>query len=127
MHDICGPHFEPGLIGPDGRLTRFHKGAKAPQQSSQSKRNERLQEQLMRQQLASAKNFEMPEIPQAAPLLPAPPPPSATSADTIEAARDMRRQANRRTSAGRSTIFAGETGGYRPTGAGLGGQKTLLG
>ena len=32
MHDIYSfdSHFEPGLIGPDGRLSRLHKGAKKP-------------------------------------------------------------------------------------------------
>lgn len=125
MDFIPGPHFEPGLIGPDGRLVRLHKGAKAPQQTSQQKRNERLQEQLLRKQLKESQNFEMPELPAAPPVLPAPPPPTATSADTVEAGRYARRQAGKRTSAGRSTIYAGETGGYRT--ASLGGGKSLLG
>lgn len=125
METILGPHYEPGLIDARGHLTRFCKGQKAPQQTSQQKRNERLQEQLLKKQLTASNEFEMPEIPAAPPVLPAPPPPTATSADTIEAGRYARKQAGKRTNSGTGTIFAGNTGGYKP--AGLGGQKTLLG
>ncbi len=31
MHDeFHGPYFAPGLIGPDGKLSRLHKGGSAP-------------------------------------------------------------------------------------------------
>lgn len=30
--EFGGPHFDPSLIGPDGRLARLHKGAKASYQ-----------------------------------------------------------------------------------------------
>jgi hypothetical protein len=125
MDPILGPNYEPGLIDSRGRLTRFCKGAKAPQQTSQQKRNERLQESLLKKQLKQSTEFEFPEMPAPLPVLPAPPPPTATSADTIEAGRYARKQAGKRTNTGTGTIFAGNTGGYKP--AGLGGQKTLLG
>lgn len=69
--------------------------------------------------------MEMPEVPIPPPAPPAPPPPSGTSADQIEAGNDAKRKAYQRTNAGRNTLFAGETGGYKA--ANLGGAKTLLG
>jgi hypothetical protein len=101
-------------------------GAKAPQQSKQQRKNELLQERLMTAQLKqSSQPIEFPEIAQPAPALPPPPAPSQTSADVTEAEQQARRTALRRNSPGRKTIFAGETGGYRPSA--LGGQKTILG
>ncbi len=124
MHDFHsdfsgGPAFEPGMVDAQGRLTRWCKGAKAPQQTSQQKRNERLQEVMLRQQIAAAKKpIEMPHIAMPEPAPPAPPPPMATSSDVLQAERDARRMAQKRTNTGRNTIFAGESA--------LGGPRTLL-
>ncbi len=80
----------------------------------------------MQAQLAqSQEKIDFPSIEPAAPLPPPPPPPTQTSADISEAEQQARRQALRRTSPGRSTIFAGATGGYK-SGA-LGGTRTSLG
>ena len=125
MHDFHpdaagGPAFEPGLIDAGGRLRRWCKGGGAPQQTSQQKRNEKLQERLMRQQLKAAqKPIELPRIEQPPPAAPPPPPPSSTSADVTQAAQMARRQSALRTNSGRNTIFAGEST--------LGGMRTLLG
>lgn len=98
--------------------------AKQPKQTDEQRKNERLQRELMEQQLEDAKKpVAVPEIKLPKPLPPPPPPAVQGSADTLEAAQDARRKAARRTNAGRNTLFAGETGGYTKTG----GNKTLLG
>ena len=125
MHDYHsdapgGPAFEAGLIDARGRLVRWCKGGGAPQQTSQQKRNEKLQERLMRQQLKAAqKPLELPHIEMPPPAAPPPPPPSSTSADITQAEQMARRQSAHRTNSGRNTIFAGESR--------LGGMSTLLG
>lgn len=62
-----------------------------------------------------------PEAPK--PLPPMAPSAMQSTADLEQAGIEARRQALRRNSPGRSTIFAGETG----AGNSLGGRKTLLG
>lgn len=99
------------------------KGAQGP--SKQQKRNEALQESLLRKQLAESSAMSIPEIAVPPPAPPAPPPPSGTSADQIEAGADAKRKAYQRTNAGRNTLFAGETGGFKQKS--LGGNSTLLG
>lgn len=37
--DSFGPHFDPSLIGPDGRLTRFHKGGQHKANALQAEAN----------------------------------------------------------------------------------------
>jgi hypothetical protein len=95
--------------------------AKAPQQSSSSKRLESLQTEVLQQQLDDAKKpIELPKFPVSKPL----PPPAIpnTAADAAAAELEARKRAMGRTNAGRNTLFAGETGGYK-----TGGPATLLG
>lgn len=117
-----GPHFEPGLIAPCGRLARFCKGGGAPKVN---KKSERLQMKLLQEQLKQARRgTRMPEIPVPEPTPPSAPPPSQTSSDVLDAEQEARRAAGRRTNSSNGTLFAGNTGGYR---SGLGGNRTLLG
>lgn len=57
--DFDGPHFEPDLIGPDGRLSRLHKG-KAQKQANYLAQQSMLQQaedaKLMREQAANSAN-----------------------------------------------------------------------
>lgn len=108
MHDFDGPHWSPGTIGPDGRLSRFHKGgdngaALAEQKKArrQSQQQFTQQMQVMRDQMKAAEGFE---IPKALPVAP----PAYAGADVVNAGRDMRRASRRRFGAGRS-VFAGES------------------
>ena len=102
-------------------MIRLHKGGGGAPKSN--KKLEALQMKLMQAQLRQAgQKIEMPTIETPEPAPPPPPPPSASSADVQEAATDARRQALKR-GGYQSTLFAGETGGYRT----LGGNKTLLG
>jgi hypothetical protein len=96
--------------------------AKAPQQSSSSKKLEALQTEALQQQLDDAKKpVVLPKIDVPKPL----PPPAIpqNSADAAFAEQQARQRALKRTNAGRGTLFAGETGGFSPTG----GSATLLG
>lgn len=124
LYDILGgPHFEPGMIGPDGRLSRLHKGAKKQKPSASQVALEKKQAQLADAQLADMERQRLQPTPEAPKPLPAIAPPTATgAADEDQAAADARRKALRRFSPGRATIFAGETGGTA-----LGGKKTILG
>lgn len=116
-----GPHYEPGLFSPNGKLIRFHKGGAAPVVNRAA---ERLQMKLLKSQLKqSKKGVHMPAIPVPEPTPPSAPPPSQTSSDVLDAEQEARRAAGRRTNNGSGTLFAGNTGGYR----GLGGTRTLLG
>lgn len=95
--------------------------AKTPKQSDSSRESERLQISLLRQQLGDAKKpIVLPKLDLPKPL--PPPPPPQDSNDVQQASLDARRKAMRRTNAGRGTLFAGETGGYKS-----GGRATLLG
>lgn len=121
MREFDGPHWEPGLIGPDGRLTRFCKGGDnqaAVEESKKSRRQSALQFQqqmrLSERQFKASQEIAVPE------MLPASPVPSQ-GADTKEAGRIYSRQARRRFGAGR-TVFAGESGGMAPK---LGGAVAL--
>ena len=99
-----------------------HKGGGRPRRD---RRAERLQRQLMREQLRQARRrIRIPDFHVPPPPPPAAPPPSQTSSDVLDAEQQARRRARRRTNANRGTLFAGETGGYSP---GLGGGDTLLG
>jgi hypothetical protein len=119
-----GPHFDPGLIGPDGRLSRLHKGAPKPKGPSASQiALEKKQAELADAQLAEMERQRLQPTPEAPkPLPPLPPPSSTGAADEEQAAADARRKAAKRMAPGRSTIFAGET-----SGSSLGGRKTILG
>ena len=124
-HDIFGgPHFDPGLIGPNGRFSRLHKGAPKPKGPSRSQIElEKTQQKLADEQLAEMERQRLMPTPEAPKPLPPLPPPTATgAADEEQAAADARRKALKRMSPGRSTIFAGET-----SGSSLGGRKTILG
>ena len=125
FHDTFGgPHFDPGLIGPDGRLSRLHKGASKPKEPSRAQIElEKTQQRLADEQLAEMERQRLMPTPEAPkPLPPLPPPSSTGAADEEQAAADARRKALKRMSPGRSTIFAGET-----SGSSLGGRKTILG
>jgi hypothetical protein len=113
--DFCdmtgGPVFCRDLFLLPGRLGRLCKGGGAPRVN---KRLEAQQEKLIKAQIAQAnQKFEIPEIAVPPPAAPPPPPPVANSADVLDAQVAARRGALRRRSPGRSTIFAGNTGGYK--------------
>lgn len=100
--------------------------SKAPKTSDEQRRNERESLRIQQEQLKFAqKPLELPKVEASKPLPPQPPPASTSSADVAAAEEEARRKALNRTNAGRGTLFAGETGGYK--GQTLGGQKTLLG
>ena len=124
-HDtLDGPHFDAGLTAAGGRLARLHKGGGGAKPPPINKKLEQMQMKLLQAQLRQAgKKIEMPNIEVPAPPPPPPPPPTSSSVDVQEAATDARRQALRR-SGYQSTLFAGETGGYRGA---LGGSGSLLG
>ena len=92
MIEFDGPHFEPGLIGPDGRLTRFCKGS----DNSAAIKEQKAARKQSAQQFATQ-------------MLPASPVP-VMGMDTKEAGRNLRRQSRRRFGAGK-TVFAGESVG----------------
>lgn len=71
---------------------------------------------LARSQAAQAGKIKIPKTP------PPPPPPQESSQDIALAEEDARRKAAKRTNSARGTLFAGETGGYKPAGG-----QTLLG
>jgi hypothetical protein len=119
---LGGPHFDPAIIGPNGRLQRFHKGPKTKKPTSSQLLLERKQAQLIDAQLAEMERQRLQPTPEAPKALPALAPPTSTnSADTAQAEADARRKSLRRMAPGRSTIFAGETS------AAVGGRKTILG
>jgi len=94
------------------------KGASVPKPN---KRQEMLQERLLRAQLRQAQEkVEMPEIPPPLPIEKAPPAPSTSSADALEAEYLEKRKALKRTNARNKTVFAGETGGLGGAGDTLG-------
>ena len=108
MNDFHGPHFEPDMFGPDGRLLRFHKGGGVPQETAAQKRAVKLQEKLLTAQLAQIKKssqMEMPAMPPAPE--PAGPPPTQTQNDVAQAEADARKQAAKRKGLMRS-VLAGE-------------------
>ena len=93
------------------------KSPKAPKQSGESKKLERLQTELLEQQLEDSKKpLEVPKPPKPLPQL-APP---REQDDQAYAVAEAKRRAMRRTNAGRGTLLAGETGGWS-------GGKNLLG
>ena len=97
--------------------------AKPPQESDEQKEMEKLQKELLEEQLRQAKNpLSLPEF-KVPPPPPPPPPPMENSADAVEAEREARAQAARRLNNTRGTLFAGDTGGYRSSTLGA---KTLL-
>jgi len=96
--------------------------AKAPKQSDESRRLEKLNTEMLQLQLKQAKNPQaLPKIETPKPL-PPPPPPAMESGDAAQKAEEERRKAGRRTNSTRNTLFAGESGGYRPAV-----KSTLLG
>lgn len=86
-------------------------GGKPSGPSEQDKRNARLQEQLLKKQLAE----KPPEIAMPAIEMPKPqvfaPPPQQTSQDTEAAAREMKQAMRRKRGILRSRLGAGDTGG----------------
>jgi hypothetical protein len=95
----------------DGDSRLFFSSPKPPPRNAAL---ERKQEALLDAQLAQASQpVEMPAIAVPAPAPPPPPPPSTSSADQQEAGTEARRQAQQRRGI-KSTILAGETGGYKP-------------
>ncbi|MBB5037430.1 hypothetical protein [Prosthecobacter dejongeii] len=115
MHHEFGPHFEPGLVGPNGRLARFHKGGGGDgglkRMMAQNERHFQQQLALMREQA----NKNVPTAPKFDPSAAAP---NQSRADIAEAEDQARRDAARRRGE-RAAILAGEST--------LGGKKTLLG
>jgi hypothetical protein len=121
MDTYGGPHFEPGLIGPNGRLARLHKGANQEaalreQRLGREQSARQFAESMRRadQQLELSKSITIPEYKP-------PAPPAAVGIDAIEAGRGYRRNARRRFGVTRS-IQAGETRYQRPA---LGGAVQL--
>jgi hypothetical protein len=99
--------------------------AKAPEVSDEQREMEKLQKELLEEQLRQAKNpLALPEFKVPPPPPPPPPPPTESSADAVEAEREARALAARRLNNTRGTLFAGDTGGYRSSTLGA---KTLLG
>lgn len=95
-----------------------------PKAPEPNKKLEKLQEQSLQMQIDQAKKpVQMPSF-QAPPVTPTPPPPTQSSSDVADAQDAARRAALARRGY-QSTLFAGETGGYK--GSQLGGNKTLLG
>lgn len=93
-------------------------GSKPPGPSDQQQEAQALQIKLLKQQLEDAeKPIELPQL-----KIPKPPAPPVlqTSKDAEAAALEARQRALSRTNAGRGTLFAGETGNYKP-------KSTLLG
>lgn len=120
---LGGPHYDPAMIGPSGRLARLHKGAPKPKGPSAAQIElEKNQLKLIKEQLAEMERQRLQPTPEAPKALPAMAPPTSTnSADTAQAEADARRKSLRRMAPGRSTIFAGQTS------AAVGGRKTILG
>lgn len=93
-------------------------GGKPPGQSSAQKEAQSLQIDLLKKQLSdSGKPLDLPKIDIPKPIAP---PIVSTSKDAEAAAIEERQRALNRTNAGRGTLFAGETGNYKP-------KATLLG
>lgn len=123
MREFDGPHFEPGLIGPDGRLTRWCKGGdNGAAIAEQKKARRQSQMQFAEQMKIAERQFEASQQIQTPEILPASPVPYQ-GMDTREAGRNSRRAARRRFGPGR-TVYAGESGGGRMTPA-LGGAVAL--
>lgn len=125
---LGGPHYDRGLIGPDGRLSRLCKGQSAPKQTASQKKAEQQQAKMMQQMLKQSSkpietpSFTMPEIP--API-PIPPSPSQSSADVEDADQEAKRAAGKKYGLLKTT-YAGATGGYGG-GKPMGGSRSLLG
>ena len=103
-----GPHYDPDMIGPDGRMARFHKGQKAPEETAAQKRAAKLQEQLLTAQLKQIKKGSEVTMPEAPPAPgPVSPPPTQTANDVSQAQMDARKQAAKRKGLLRS-VLAGE-------------------
>jgi hypothetical protein len=96
----------------------------SPDDSLEKKQLELMQEQTdIAKQEAGTTEQEAEAAANAPKPLPPPPPPTQDVGDLMQAQENARIQAARRTNTARGTLFAGNTGGYKP----LGGAKTLLG
>lgn len=116
------PDFEPDVIGPNGKLVRFHKGPKPSGPSASQLKLEKQQFLMAQAQLAEMerqRNLPTPEAPKPLPQMA--PAVLQSSADMAQAESDARRASLKRMAPARATIFAGETG------ATLGGRRTILG
>jgi hypothetical protein len=108
MRDLDGPHWFPGLIGPDGRLTCFCKGGdNGAALAEQKKARKQSADQFAQQMRITEKQMELAASVETPQLKPASPVPSM-GLDTKEAGWQARRAARRRFGAGR-TVFAGES------------------
>lgn len=97
------------------------KNPKAPAQTPAQIEAERLNNELLRTNLANAKKpAAVPDLraPEATLLAPAP---ARNAADVLAAEEAARKKSGKRTNAGRGTLFAGDTGRAST------GMKTLLG
>jgi len=119
MTEFDGPHFEPGLFGPGGRLTRFYKGgdngaaiAEQKRARKQSAQQFATQMQFAQEQLKASKEVKIPEAKPASPV-------PSMGIDTKSAGRDFRRNARRRF----KTVYAG--GGGATPAPSLGGAVAL--
>lgn len=91
-------------------------GGGAPEQSKTAKENEKLNNQMLRAQLAQI--GKEPEIPAMPPIPAAPkyaPPPSSTPADAEAASREAQRRSRMRRGLMKSKLGAGDTGARPPT------------
>ena len=122
-----GPHYDPDLFHPNGKLGRFCKGGgPAPPKKlsrSQIRKEEKRQDKRALKQAAKIAKLNAPP---AAPPPPPPPPPVATNRDAAAAEAQTRLDAQSR-SGQAQTIIAGETGGYKPLKKRGMGDNTLLG
>jgi hypothetical protein len=111
-----GPYFSADLVGPDGRLTRLHKGGGVGDggvgaMMAQNQKNFEAQMALMKQQA----DQKIPDPPKYDPQSAAP---TSSNADVAASEDQARRDAAKRRSM-QAAVVAGETK--------LGGQRTLLG
>ncbi|HEY1081758.1 MAG TPA: hypothetical protein VGE29_05820 [Prosthecobacter sp.] len=115
MDTFGGPHFDPGLIGPNGKLSRLHKGSGGDggmkKMMAQSERHFQQQLAMMREQAERVSPAAPKFDPQAAG-------PGQSAAEVADAQDQARRDAAKRRGS-RQSILAGENT--------LGGKKTLLG
>ena len=82
-----------------------------PQKSAADLKREKMQDKLLKVQLANAKKpIEIPQVQMPEPVKPAAPPPSQNSADVVDANRAAKAYAAKRQGYGR-TLFAGALGG----------------
>lgn len=122
LHDI----LDLPRIAPNGRPAALHFGGRGrgPSEADMRKERERAKKQEQKFMRELQKSLDQPiHIPPPPP--PPPPAPTRAASEVEQAEQDKRRQAAQRKGM-RSTLLAGETGGYAGS-TPMGGAKTLLG